>query len=102
MLQGVKMGKMAPRGEPKLCEVSVSTLGAELSKAMGSVQPTAHKGSKGNGFGGNAREDIKRMSGNNVREVRDHGNAVPGIGSLVSRGVNRWGRMRKSRGRVRT
>ena len=44
---------------------------------------------------------IKGVSGNNVREVRDHGNAVPGIGSLIGRGVNGWGRVRKSRGRVR-
>jgi hypothetical protein len=42
------------------------------------------------------------MSGDNVREVRDYSNAVPSIGSLVGRGVNGWGGMRKSRGRVRT
>ena len=53
-------------------------------------------------FGGNAREDIKRVSRNNVREVRDHSNAVPGVGSLVGRGVNGWCGIRKSRGRVRT
>jgi hypothetical protein len=42
------------------------------------------------------------MSGNDVREVRDYSNAVPGIRSLVSRSVDGWGGMRKSRGRVRT
>jgi len=57
---------------------------------------------KGEGFRGNTGENIKGMSGDNVREVRDHGNAVPGIGSLIGRGVNGWGRVRKSRGRVRT
>ena len=57
---------------------------------------------KGEGFRGNMGENIKGMSGDNIREVRDHGNAVPGIGSLVGRGVNGWGRVRKSRGRVRT
>ena len=45
---------------------------------------------------------IKGMSRNDVREVRDHGNAVPGIGGFVGRGINRRDRMRKSRGRVRT
>ena len=62
----------------------------------------AHKGAKGNGFRGNMREDIKGVSGDDVGEVRDHSDAVPGIGSLVGRGVNRQGRVRKSRGRVRT
>jgi hypothetical protein len=60
---------MAPRGEPKLCGVPVSMSGAELSEAMSSVWPGAHKGVNSNGFGGNAREDIKGMSGDNVREV---------------------------------
>jgi hypothetical protein len=77
-------------------------LGAELDEVVGSIQPGVHEGAKGNGFGGNAGEDVKGMSGDNVREVRDYGNAVPGIGSLVGRGVNGWGRVRKSRGRVRT
>ena len=69
---------------------------------MSSVWPAAHKGAKGNRFGGNAREDIKGMSGNNVREVRDHGNAVPSIRSIVERCISRWGGMRKSRGRIGT
>jgi hypothetical protein len=69
---------------------------------MGRVQPGVHKGVKGNGFGGNAGENIKGVSRDNIREVRDYSNAVPGIGSLVDRGINRWGRVRKSRGRVRT
>ena len=69
---------------------------------MSSIGPTAHKGAKGNWFRGNAGEDIKGMSRNNVREVRDHSNAVPGVGSLVGRCVNGRGRVRKSRGRVRT
>jgi hypothetical protein len=46
-------------------------------------------------------KDIKGMSGNNVREVRDYSNAVPGVGSLVGRSINGWRGMRKSRGRVR-
>ena len=69
---------------------------------MGSIQPGAHKGAKSNGFRSNTGENIKRVSRNNVGEVRDYSNAVPGIGSLIHRGVNRWGSMRKSRGRFRT
>jgi len=93
---------MPSRGEPELCGVSVSALGTELGKVMSSIWPTAHKRAKGNGFRGNAGKDIKRVSGDDIREVRDYGDAVPGIRSLVGRCVNRRGSMRKSRGRVRT
>ena len=96
------MSKMALRGKPKLCGVSISASRAELSEAMGSVWPGTHKGANSNGFWGDAGKDIKRMSGDDVREVRDYSNAVPGIGGLVGRGVNGWGGIRKSRGRVRT
>jgi hypothetical protein len=50
---------------------------------------------KGNRFRGNAGKDIKGMSGDYVREVRDYSNAVPGIGSFVGRSVNGRGGMRK-------
>jgi hypothetical protein len=96
------MGEVASRGEEELCVISVSASGTELGKAMSSVWPATHEGSKGKGFGGKAREVIKGVSRNNVGEVRDHGNAVPGVGSLIGRGVDGWGRVRKSRGRVRT
>ena len=95
------MSKVAPRSKPELCGVSVSTSRAELSKAMSSVRPGAHKRVKGNRFGGNMGKDIKGMSRNNVRKVRDYGNAVSGIRSLVGRCVSRWSGVRKSRGRVR-
>jgi len=95
------VSKMAPRGKLKLCGISVSVSRAELSKAVGSVWPGMHKGANSNGFRGNAGKDIKGMSGDNIREVRDHSNAVSGIRSFVGRGVNGWGSMRKSRGRVR-
>jgi hypothetical protein len=95
------MSEVAPRGKPKLCRVSVSASRAELSKAVGSVRPRVHKRAKGNGFRGNMGKDIKGVSGDDVREVRDYSNAVPGIGSLVGRGVNGWRGMRKSRGRIR-
>jgi len=96
------MSKVTSRSKPELYGVSVSVSRVELSKVVSSIQPGAHKGVKGNGFGGNAGKNIKGVSGDNVREVRDYGNAVPGIGSLVGRSINRWGSMRKSRGRVGT
>jgi hypothetical protein len=102
VFQGVSVSEMAARGEEELCVVAVSASRTELSKAVGSIRPSAHEGAEGNGFGGNAREDIKRASGDNVGEVRDYGNAVPGIRSLVGRGVNGRGRVKKGRGRVRT
>jgi hypothetical protein len=96
------MSKVPSRGEPELCGISISALGAEIGKAMSSIWPTAHKGAKGNGFRGNVRKDVKGVSRYNIGEVRDHSDAVPGVGSLVGRGVNGWCSMRKSRGRVRT
>jgi hypothetical protein len=47
------------------------------------------------------REDIERVSGNSIGEVRDNGNAVLYIGSLIRRSINRRGGVRKSRDRVR-
>jgi hypothetical protein len=96
------MSEVAPRGKPEFCGVSVSVSRTELSKAVSSVWPAAHEGTKGNRFRGNTGEDVKGMSRDDVREVRDYGNAVPGIGSLVGRSVNGWRGMRKSRGRLRT
>jgi hypothetical protein len=66
----MSVSKMPSRGKPELCGVSISASGMELGKAVNSIWPTAHKGAKGNGFGGNAREDIKGVSGNDIREVR--------------------------------
>jgi hypothetical protein len=102
VFQGMGMSEVASRGKLEFCGVSISTLRVELSKAVSSIWPGAHKRMKGSGFRGNTRKDIKGISRNNVREVGDCGNAVPGIGSLIGRGVNGWCSMRKSRGRVRT
>jgi len=88
VFQGVGMSKMASRSKPELCGVSVSLSRVEFSKAMSSVWPGAYKRAKGNGFGDDAGQDIKRVSGDNVREVRDYGNAVPGVGSLIGRSVD--------------
>ena len=75
---------------------------AELSETVGGIRPGAHEGAKANGFRGNTGKDVKGVSRDNVGEVQDYGNAVPGIGGFVSRSVNRRRGMRKSRGRVRT
>ena len=96
------VSEVALRGKPELQGVFFSMARVEVGKAVSSVQPAAHKGVKGNGFGGSARKDIKWVSRDDVGEVRDHRDAVPGIRGLVGRGVNGRGRVRKSRGRVRT
>ena len=101
MFQGMSVSKMPSRGRPELCGVSISALGMEVGKTVSSIWPTVHKGAKGNGFRGNARKDIEGMSGDDIGKVRDYGNAVPGVGSLIGRGVNGWCGMRKSRGMVR-
>ena len=69
VLQGMSVSEMASRGEEELCVVTVGASRTELSKAVGSIWPTAHEGAKGNGFGGNTGEDIKGGCGDNVREV---------------------------------
>ena len=102
MLQGVSVSKMPSRGKPKLCGVSISASGAEVGEAVSSVWPTVHEGAKGNRFRGNAGKDIKGVSRYDVREVRDHSNAVLGIRRIIGQGISGWGGMRKSRGRVRT
>jgi hypothetical protein len=61
----------------------------ELGEAMGSIQPGAYKGAKGKGFGGNTGENVKRVSGDDVGEVEDYSNVVPGIGGFVGRGCKR-------------
>ena len=96
------MGEMAMRGDPEFGRIAVSMPGVELGKAVSSIQPRAHKRAKGNGFGGNTGENVKRVSRNNIREVGDYSNAVPSIRSIVRGCVDRGSGMRKSRGRVRT
>jgi hypothetical protein len=95
------VSEVPSRGKPELCGVSVSASRTELGKTMSSVRPAMHQGADGNGFRGNTGKDIKGMGRDDIREVRDYSNAVPGIGSLVRRGVNGWSGMRKSRGRIR-
>jgi hypothetical protein len=96
------MSEVGLRGDPQCYRSSVDTLGTELSKAMRGIGPEMHKGAHSHRFRSNTGEDIKGMGGDDIREVRDHSNAVPGIRSIVGRRVNGRGSMRKSRGRVRT
>jgi hypothetical protein len=77
------MSKMGPRGDPEFYRVSVSASGTELSKVVRGIGPGTHEGTHSYGFRSNAGEDIKGMSRDNIRKVRDHSNAVPGIRSLV-------------------
>jgi len=74
---------VASRGNPELSGIAISMSGTELGEAVSSIRPRAHKGTKSRGFGGNAGENIKRVSGNGIRKVRNDSNAVPGIRSLV-------------------
>jgi hypothetical protein len=69
----------------------------ELGKVVRGIWPRAQKGCKGERFWSNTRKDIKGMGRDDIREARDHSDAVPGIryfkeGSVVGR------RRRKSRG----
>ena len=91
------MSEVASRGKPKLCGVSISTARPELGKTVSSIRPGAHKRTKGNRFRGNAGKNVKRVSRNNVREVRDYSNTVPSIRSIVQGHVSRRSSMRKSR-----
>ena len=77
------VSEVAARSEPEFCGISVSTLRAKLSKAMRSIGPRMHKGMHSQGFRSDVGKDIKGMGGDDIREVRDYSNAVPGIRSLV-------------------
>jgi len=102
VFQGMGVSKVPSWGEKEFCIVTISSSGNELGKAMSSIRPTAHEGAESNRFGGNMGEDIKGVSGNNVGEVRDNGDAVSGIRSFIGGSVVGWSRVRKSRGKVRT
>jgi hypothetical protein len=98
----MSVSEVATRGKPELRRVPISVARAELGITVSSIWPAAHKGAKGKRFRGNVGKDIKWMSRDDVREVRDYSNAVPGIRGFIGRGVNGRGGMRKSRGRFRT
>jgi hypothetical protein len=79
----MRVSEMTVRGNPKLSKVTITTSGNKLSEVVGSMGPGAHKRAKGNGFRGNAGENVKRVSRNGIGEVRDDCNAVPTIRTLV-------------------
>ena len=95
------MSKMTLRGKPEFGRVTVSMSGTELSEKVSGIWPQAHKGAHSDRFRGDAGKNIKRVGRDDIREVRDYSNAVPGIRSIVGRCVSRWSSMRKSRGRIR-
>jgi hypothetical protein len=70
-------------------------IGVELSKTVGRIRPRLQEGLEAKQFRGKARKDIKGVSGNGIRLVGNDGKAVPGIRSLIGRGVYGWGSKRK-------
>jgi hypothetical protein len=95
------VSKMASRSKPKLCGISISTLRAKLSEVMRGIGPRVHKGMHSYRFRSDTGKDIKGMSRDDIRKIRDYSNAVPGIGGIIGRCVSGWGSVRKSRGRFR-
>jgi hypothetical protein len=89
VLKGMSVSKVRVRHEPKLCGIAISAKGTEVEKAMGSVRRRTHQGSNRKGFRLNVGKDIKGMGRDNVREARDHSNAVPGIRGLKEGSVIR-------------
>jgi hypothetical protein len=76
-------------------------VGTKDSETMHIVGPRSHKATKVKGFRGKTWEDIKWVSGNDIRELRDNSRGrwghIPGLGDRVSIGRIRG----KSRGRIR-
>jgi hypothetical protein len=95
------MSKVGLRGDPEPCRVSVSVSGTELSKAVRGIGPGMHEQTHSYRFRSNAGKDIKGMSRDDIREVRDHSDAIPSIRSIVGGCINGRGSVRKSRGRFR-
>ena len=96
------MSKVGPRGNLEPCRVSVSASGTELSKVVRGIGPGMHEQTHSYGFRSNAGKDIKGMSRDDIREVRDHCDAILSIRSIIGGCINGWGSVRKSRGRFRT
>ena len=94
-------GKAARCADPEIDDNLRANLREQGNmSAREQTRPRAHERGAFD-IGGYMGKDIKGMCRNDLREVRDYGNAVTGIGSLVGRCVNGRGGMRKSRGRVR-
>jgi hypothetical protein len=78
------MSEVSLRSDPQCHRISVSISRMEFSKAMRGVGLRVHKGAHSHRFRSNLGENIKGMGRNDVREVRDHSNAVSGIRSIVT------------------
>ena len=76
---------------------SVSMIEAELSKIVGRIRLRLQEGLEAKQFRGKVIKDIRGMSRNSIGPVGNDGKAVPGIGSLIERGVYSQGSKRKSR-----
>ena len=70
------------RCKAKLGIIAVNAKGSELGKAVRGIGRGAKQETKTEGFWFNTGEDVKGMGGDNVREARDYGNAVPSVRSL--------------------
>jgi hypothetical protein len=101
MLKGMSVSEMRVRRKLKLGVIAVSAKGAELGKTMRGIRWGTQQGSKTERFWFDTGEDIKGVSGDDVREARDYSNAVPGV-RRVKEGIGIRRRGRKSRGRFRT
>jgi hypothetical protein len=102
VLKVMSVSEMGARREPKLIGIVIGAVGMEVHEAVGSKRGSSQERAKGEGFRLNARENVKRMGRDDVRERRDYCDAVPGIGGFKEGlGIGRGGG-RKSRGRFRT
>ena len=82
VLKGMSIRLVRARRKPKLCRITISAKGVELSKTMRGIGPRTQKGFKGERLWGNTGKDIKGMGRDDFREARDYSNAVLGIGGL--------------------
>jgi hypothetical protein len=89
MLKGMSIGEVRARCELKLCIVIISTKGMEQGKMVRGIRPQAHKGMNKKRIRLDAGKDIKGMGRDDVREAGDYSDAIPGIGGLKERSVNR-------------
>jgi hypothetical protein len=102
MLKSMSVHLMRARHKLKLCINTISTEGMELSKTMRGIRRGMQERSEGKGFWFKTRKDVKGVGRDDIREVRDYSDGVPGIGGLKEGCVIGGQRRReKSRSSVR-
>jgi hypothetical protein len=89
MLKGMLMSYMGSSCKAKLPIISICSVRAEDRELMCIVGPRSHKASKADRLGGKMWKIIKRMSGNNIWELR-------------YKSGRRWGRILSLRCRICT